>query len=850
VSLTSGTRLGPYEILGPLGAGGMGEVYRAKDTRLGREVAIKVLPADVVQDPDRLARFEREAKAVSALNHPNIVTLYEVATSDIGPYLVLERIEGQSLRQVIASGPLPLRRLLHLSAQIADGLAKAHGAGIVHRDLKPDNVMVTDDGFAKIVDFGLAKLVFPELDAGPLADATTQVKRTESGLVLGTLGYLSPEQAAGKPADYRADQFALGALMYEMATGERPFRRETFLESLAATIRDEPEPLRSKRADAPPQLAWMVERCFAKDPNDRYASTKDLARDLGDLRDHLSEITRMPSPESSTNPVASSLWRRRSLLIAAAVALAVLFGASGRYVGMRQVVSQISQRSYQPLTFRRGTITGARFAPDSKTVYYSAAFGADESRVFRTSIDGGVESDLLKHVPSAFILSVSHQNELAVLLTNRHNQSASPGMLARVPALGGTPRPLLEGITDADWLPDSESLAVRYVDGRLEFPMGHQIPVGARMPRVSPDGKLVAFIVGDPTAIEIWDLQGQRHTTHNDTFAWGLAWSPDSREVWFSGSDTHSGYDRAIYALGLSGEARLVARVPGPITIQDIAPDGKGALVMSGAGVTSLTVLHAGQTQEQTIDLFGRTDFFTLSDDDRWILAHENREGAEGTYRLATDGSERVSLGPGRALGLSPDGNLALVERQDQLLLLPTGAGQATTLPINSGRQPNLNSAAQWSPDGKLFVLFEQEKHGDRIYVLDGEHWRPVTSEGADVGFAVSPDGRWVAAAISGTTRLFPIDGSGERPLTGAEGTPIRWSSDGWLFIRSRGQFPTRIYRHEIATGRNQPWREITPADPTGLFLIGGVQVVKNGEICVYAGTRGFNELFYARGLR
>ena len=235
-----------------------------------------------------------------------------------------------------------MRRLLQLSAQIADGLAKAHGAGIVHRDLKPDNVMVTEDGLAKIVDFGLAKLVFPELDAGPIADATTLVKGTESGLVLGTLGYLSPEQAAGKPADYRADQFAFGALMYEMATGERPFRRETFLESLAATIRDEPAPLRSKRADAPPQFAWMIERCLAKDPNDRYGSTKDLARDLGDLRDHLSEITRMP-PESLTNAAASPR-RGRSWLIAAAVALALLLGAGGTYVVMRQTGSQMLSR--------------------------------------------------------------------------------------------------------------------------------------------------------------------------------------------------------------------------------------------------------------------------------------------------------------------------------------------------------------------------------------------------------------------------------------------------------------------------------------------------------------------------
>jgi dipeptidyl aminopeptidase/acylaminoacyl peptidase len=373
------------------------------------------------------------------------------------------------------------------------------------------------------------------------------------------------------------------------------------------------------------------------------------------------------------------------------------------------------------------------------------------------------------------------------------------------------------------------------------------------MPRVSLNGELVAFIArnadADP-AIEIWDHQGQRRLSHKVRFAWGLAWSPDSREVWFSSSDTHSGYDRAIYALGLSGESRLVARVPGPITIQDIAPDGKGALVMSGAGVISLTVLRDGQAQEQTIDLFGRTDFFTLSNDGRWILAHENREGAEGIYRLATDGSERLKLTADKPLGLSPDGKFALVQRKDQLLLLPTGAGPEQPLPSNPGRRPTGPAPAQWSADGqRLFVLFEQDGHGNRIYILDGEQWRPVTPEGADRAFAVSSDGRRVATAISRTTKVFSIDG-GEQPLTGAEGTPIYWSSDGWLFILSRGELPVRIYRHEIATGRNQPYREITPADPTGLFEIITFRIAKDGAICVYSAARGLTELFYARGLK
>src|SRR5262245_40052438 len=260
MSLPAGTRLGPYEIAGPLGAGGMGEVFRARDTRLNRDVAIKILPPDFAADRDRLARFEPAAQAGSALSHPSIVTLHEVGGGTTGPYLVLEHIDGQSLRSVIDAGPLPLKKLLDLGAQIAAGLAKAHAAGIVHRDLKPENIMVTGDGFAKILDFGLARLAWPdELEVA--AQTVTFAGATASGVILGRPGYLSPEQAAGKPADYRADQFAFGALLYEMAAGTRPFRRETLLESLTATVREEPEPVREKRPDLPAPVAWLIERC-------------------------------------------------------------------------------------------------------------------------------------------------------------------------------------------------------------------------------------------------------------------------------------------------------------------------------------------------------------------------------------------------------------------------------------------------------------------------------------------------------------------------------------------------------------------------------------------------------------
>ena len=264
----------------------MGEVYRARDTKLGRELALKVLPVEVSTDAGRLNRFEQEARSASALNHPNIVTIYEIGRVDATSYIAMELVSGRMLRDLLVEGPLPIRRLLTLAAQVADGLARAHEAGIVHRDLKPENVMVTREGVAKILDFGLAKLV---TTTGSEVSQLATVSGTQPGLVMGTVGYMSPEQASGKPVDSRSDQFSFGALLYEMATAKRPFSRNTSAETLAAVIRDEPEPLQSLVPHLPVALRWVIERCLAKDPEERYASTRDLARDLAHLRDHVSE---------------------------------------------------------------------------------------------------------------------------------------------------------------------------------------------------------------------------------------------------------------------------------------------------------------------------------------------------------------------------------------------------------------------------------------------------------------------------------------------------------------------------------------------------------------------------------
>jgi serine/threonine protein kinase/tetratricopeptide (TPR) repeat protein len=316
MALPRGARLGPYEVLGPLGAGGMGEVYRARDTRLGREVALKVLPDEVSSDRQRLARFRQEARIASALNHPNIVTIHDVGESDGTSFIVMELAEGRTLRALVASGPLPMPRLLQVGVQVAEGLAKAHAAGMVHRDLKPENVVVTADGLVKILDFGLAKLA-PSASSADPGEETTVSRITDPGTVVGTVSYMSPEQAGGGPVDFRSDQFALGAILYEAATGRGPFQRGTAPETLTAILREEPPPVASVNPQTPPGLARILERCLAKDPSRRYAATLDLARDLREERDRLSV------PSGAVVPAAGPKRRRPFLLLIAGLLVAV-----------------------------------------------------------------------------------------------------------------------------------------------------------------------------------------------------------------------------------------------------------------------------------------------------------------------------------------------------------------------------------------------------------------------------------------------------------------------------------------------------------------------------------------------
>ena len=342
--LSAGVRLGPYEIVGPLGAGGMGEVYRARDTRLRRDVALKILPAEVSADPSRRARFEQEAHAAAALNHPNILSVYDVGGTDDSSYIAVELVSGETLAALIERGPVPVRALLDMAVQIADGLASAHAAHIVHRDLKPANVMITSDGRIKILDFGLAKQSVP----AARGDETIAANHTVPGMIVGTVSYMSPEQARGRAVDHRSDQFSFGLLLYEMAAGRKAFDEPESVQTLAAIISDEPLPLDAR---LPAPLRWVIDRCLAKNPESRYDSSRDLFHELRSLRDHLSEISTQVEPQAAMPAAArrTGAWR-----VPAAFLLGIAVPIAFALARMGPPLPDPSKYRFTPFSFEPG----------------------------------------------------------------------------------------------------------------------------------------------------------------------------------------------------------------------------------------------------------------------------------------------------------------------------------------------------------------------------------------------------------------------------------------------------------------------------------------------------------------
>src|ERR1700732_566890 len=471
MALSSGTKLGPYEIQSLVGAGGMGEVYRAKDARLDRTVAIKILPASFSADPDRMQRFAQEARAAAALNHPNILSIFDIGDEKGSPYVVSELLEGETLRERLRNGALSSRKAIDYGVQVARGLAAAHEKGIVHRDLKPENLFVTSDGRVKILDFGLAKLTRPEAVSG--ADAPTVHAVTEPGLIMGTAGYMSPEQVRGQVADPRSDIFAFGAILYEMIAGKRAFHGETSADTMSAILKEETPELSETARNVPAGLERIVQHCLEKNPSQRFHSAGDLAFDL----ESLTEISATSSKSGAQAAVAQARGtesRRKLAGVAGAIALAAAMIGLGWWLGRGGGAAPLAE--YQQITFRTGSIGDARFTPDGSIVYSASWDGGDYQLYLARTDDNGARDLGLKDVD---LLSISKSGELAIRLnTGDLGGFARLGTLARAPLNGGTPRELLDNVQDAKWAPDGENMViVRFAretsHWRLEYPVGH-----------------------------------------------------------------------------------------------------------------------------------------------------------------------------------------------------------------------------------------------------------------------------------------------------------------------------------------------------------------------------------------
>jgi eukaryotic-like serine/threonine-protein kinase len=854
----TGRKLGSYEVLEKLGEGGMGEVWRARDERLNRSVAIKILPAEVAGDPARRQRFEQEARSLAALNHPNIVSVYDIGQNNGQSYIVSELVDGEPLRAVIERGPPGLRRLLDIATQMAEGIAAAHALGIVHRDLKPENIMVSRDGRVKVLDFGLAKHSAPA--AG---EEGATIAMSHPGMVLGTVGYMSPEQVRGEAVDARSDIFSFGCVLYELAAGRRAFDGKSAADVMSAILREEPAELDGGQAALPPVVDAIVRRCLEKQPARRFQSAADLAFALRSVS-HTSTAQAAALP----GPVSRRAWWKPLLAV---IGAALLF-AGGYWVRGR--LAAAAPPEFHRLTFREGRIAAARLMPDGRNVVYAAAWDGGAPHLY-LGTTGSPDARDLNAPPDSRLLAVSSQSDLA-LLTGPFNPDGS-GTLSRTSLAGGQSRGLLDNVLFADWSPDgSEMAVVRRIGGvgRIEYPIGKVLYQNQwLLPeiRVSPDGQRVAFARydnGSAIAIFTVDRSGKVQklgVVSGQTSQPGspdLCWTGDGREIWFRSFDENA--RNTILAIDASGKVRVVARFPARISLYDLGAGGR-ALLSTDSGRMGIRALAPGENAERDLSSLESSLLRDMTPDGRIILIDVLGEsgGPKGSiYWRLTDGSPPVRLGDGYAFAISPDGKwvTGYSSREDlkrMYELMPTGPGE--TVPLSFPQLPyQMGVVAGWLPgDGNYLVGGPSKTKKWQLFVWNraANSLRPVTPDDMEDGLPlVSPDGQRFAAASPSQGWLVCTIASGAcRPIPGLthHDLPVGWRQDGKSIYVVMHHDENRMFMVsliDVATGARTPWKEIRPG--TMVDEVSNLKITPDGRAYAYNYSTSRSDLYLAEGLR
>ena len=852
MGLPPGTKLGPYEIASTLGTGGMGEVYRARDTRLGRDVAIKVLPESLANDADRLLRFEQEARTIAALNHPNILGIFDVGVQGATRYLVSELLEGETLRQRLEAGPLSARRATEYAAMIADGLAAAHAKGVIHRDLKPENIFIVKTGGVKILDFGLAKASQTAGAAGGTLE-TAGMTATAPGMVMGTVGYMSPEQVRGERVDHRTDIFSFGAVLYEMVSAKRAFQKDSAVETMSAILKEDPPELSDANVAISPGIDRIIRRCLEKTPERRFQSASDLAFAIETLSGR--------SGASTAVQVIAKPSRRRwiAAVVVAVVALAVAFA-----VGLRSGRSGVP--TFRQLVSGPGMISSARFTPDGQNVVYGAAWRGKPFELFTTRIDS-IESRSLG-LPAGDVTGISQSGDMLTLLGwHSRFQWNMTGTLARTPLSGGAPRPLLENVCGGDIDASGKEVAVVRCGGSqqmLEYPLGHVVyrTTGwVDHVRFSPNGDAIAFldhpVDGDDRGYVAWaDRQGKvTRVTKEWSALKGLAWTPNGQEIWFSGNE--GGEQYAIWSVTRWGGQRKVFAGPSDVWLQDIAPNGK-ALILQARSTNDIAVRRPGQQSDQIVDLVSETGSLGGVSDNGSLMALSYTGVGSGadylTYVVNTETHESIRLGEGDPSGISPDGKWILSffpSTPGKMVLYPTGPGETRT--FNLGGIRNVSIFCSWIQDSSKAVFTGSDAGlPPRGYFLDiaTGKWGPITPEGT-TGVMMAPNGKYVVAKSEQYGfELFPVGGGQSQPAKGISNTdePVQWDgSSAHLYVWDR-RFPARIALVDPWTGERKTWLETMPPDPSGV-LYGNFFITPDGKTYAYRFRRVLTTLFLGDGL-